>query len=151
MKTATRQILTFSIWIAMLAGTQLLAQQTNLDKRSSHALHPRQSMWLNSMSLLLRSNVNPTSPHPSQNSTPTPAAASQTQPSDSVPGTVFPGVVPADQNLQAMPDNMAGVENECRRGKRTMGRRRAWKLLRSLRRRLLHAPLLVSRARCTHH
>ena len=35
MKTAARQILTFSICIGMLASTQLLAQQTNPNKQSS--------------------------------------------------------------------------------------------------------------------
>ncbi len=110
MKTATRIILTFSIWVAMLAGAQLLAQQANLDKRSSRT--PSKTIYVAQQpESTAQTDVNPTSPQPSQNSTPTPAAASQTQPSDSVPGTVFPGVVPADQDPQAMPDNMAGVDN----------------------------------------
>ncbi len=109
MKTAARQILTFSIWIAMLAGTQLLAQQTNLDKRSSRI--PSQAVYVaQQQESAAQSSVNPTYTLPSQNPTPTPAVASQTQQSDSVPGTIFPGVVPSDQNPEAMPDNMPGVE-----------------------------------------
>lgn len=71
MKTAARRILTFSIWIGMLAGEQLFAEQANPDKQPS----------------------------------------SQTQPSDSVPGTIFPGIVPSDQSPEAMAGDMTGVEN----------------------------------------
>ncbi|MGA2060998.1 MAG: hypothetical protein ABSG67_10990 [Thermoguttaceae bacterium] len=109
MKTATRQILTFSIWIGMLAGTQLLAQQTNPIKQSAHIAPSKTIYVAQQQESTDQSSANSTSTGPSQNSAP--AAASQTQPSDSVPGTVFPGVVPSDQNLQAMPDNMQGAEN----------------------------------------
>jgi len=93
----------------MLAGTQLLAQQTNPDKRSSR-ITPSKTIYLaQQQESTDQSSANSTDTRPSQNSAPT--AASQTQPSDAVPGAKFPGVVPSDQNLQAMPDNMPGVEN----------------------------------------
>lgn len=111
MKTATWLILTFSIGIGMLAGTQLLAQQTNLDKRSSRITASKTIYVAQQQESTDQSNTNPTSSQPSQNPTPTPAAASQTQQSDSVPGTLFPGVVPSDQNPEAVAENMAGVDN----------------------------------------
>jgi hypothetical protein len=95
----------------MLAGTQLLAQQTNLDKRSSRITASKTIYVAQQQESTDQSNTNPTSSQPSQNPTPTPAAASQTQQSDSVPGTLFPGVVPSDQNPEAVAENMAGVDN----------------------------------------
>jgi hypothetical protein len=108
-KTATRQILTFSILIGMLAGTQLLAQQTNPVKQFSHNIPSKTIYVAQQQAPADQSSTNSTSTRPSQNSSP--AAASPTQPSDSVPGSIMPGAVPSDQNLQAMPDNMPGAEN----------------------------------------
>jgi len=88
-----------------------LAQQTNLDKRSSHNTTSKTIYVTQQQESTDQSNTNPTSSQPSQNPTPTPAVASQTQQSDSVPGTLFPGVVPSDQNPEAMAENMAGVDN----------------------------------------
>jgi hypothetical protein len=110
-KTVTRQILTFSIWIGMLAGSQLLAQQTNLDKRSSRTTPPKTMYVAQQQGTADQSGSIPTSPQPSQNLTPTPAAESQSPQSDSVPGTIFPGVVPSDQSPEAMVGDMMGVDN----------------------------------------
>jgi len=128
-KTATWRILTFSIWIGMLAGTQLLAQQTIRDKSSSHSTLSKTVYVAQQQETTDQSGTDSTTSQPSQNSTPqnstpttttiqpsqnptpTPAAASQTQQSNSAPGTLYPGLVPSDQNPVAMPDNMAGVEN----------------------------------------
>jgi hypothetical protein len=95
----------------MLAGSQLLAQQTNLDKRSSRTITTKTMYVAQQQGAADQSGSNPTSPQTSQNLTPTPAPALQTQQSDSVPGTIFPGVLPSDQNPEAMADNMVGVEN----------------------------------------
>ncbi|MGD0383779.1 MAG: hypothetical protein ABSA77_09675, partial [Thermoguttaceae bacterium] len=90
MKTATWRILTFSIWIGMLAGTQLLAQQTILDKSSSHSTISKTVYVAQQQESTDQSNTNPTSPQPSLSSTPTitsPQPSQNSIPQNSTPTT----------------------------------------------------------------
>ena len=104
MKTATRLILTFSVLVAMLSGSQLLAQQTNYNARpsrlSSKAVYLAQQPQ--SAAPIAADATNP------QPQVPTPAAPSLAQQGLSSPGMAPAGAAPADQNMQAQPDTMAG-------------------------------------------
>ena len=108
MKTVTRRILTFSIWIGMLAGNQLLAQQSNLNKQPAH-ITPFKAMYVAQQQEAADNPiVNSTSTQPSPNSIPTPAATSQTQTNNAVPGTVLSNEF---QSPEAVADDMPGIEN----------------------------------------
>jgi hypothetical protein len=111
-KTVSSQILAFSILIGLLAGSQALAQQSNLDKRYTRTTTTSKPMYVSQQQLAAaQSGANPTSPQPTQNSTTVSGAVPQSQQSDSVPGTIFPGVMPSDQNPDAVAGAMTGVDN----------------------------------------
>jgi hypothetical protein len=114
-KTAIGFILTFSIGIWMLDYTQLLAQQTNLDKRYSYITAPKTVYVARQQEAANQSNLNSTPAtttiQPLQNSTPIPAVASQTGQNYSAPDAVSSGAGPSDQTAEVAADNLAGVDN----------------------------------------
>ena len=102
-----------SIILGILAVSQLMAQQAYLDKLPLRSTPAKKSSYVAWQS---EANTEPTTQStnglaPDPDSTTAPSSSSQTQESDTVPGTFFPGVLPSGESGEVSDCDMTGVEN----------------------------------------